>query len=96
MTAARKAGKRLPAMSGAYRHSKRSCCACLLLLSRNALGLCSTHDVLLLDVQMGQTDGIMAARLHMCKKYSAKDVLYYLKDICVIRIYGVWQAAENH
>jgi len=28
------------------------------------------------------------------KKYSVKDVLYYLKDIRVIRIHGTWQIAE--
>ncbi len=28
------------------------------------------------------------------KKYSAKDVLYYLKDIRALRINGVWQIAE--
>ncbi len=28
------------------------------------------------------------------KKYSAKDVLYYLRDIHALRIHGVWQFAE--
>ncbi len=33
-------------------------------------------------------------KLDILKKYSAKDVLYYLKDVRVIRIHGAWQIAE--
>ncbi len=33
-------------------------------------------------------------KLDILKKYSAKDALYYLRDVRVIRIHGAWQTAD--